>query len=53
MPKYKHFLFVTNNYDLGQQISKDLWERRKSWCIVSTDNIYDYDVKNFMNNSDY
>lgn len=53
MPKYTKFLFVTNDIDLGKMIAKDLWERRKSWCVVSTDNIYDDSIKSFMKNDEF
>lgn len=53
MPKYSKFLFITNDMDLGKKIAKDLWERRKSWCVVSTDDIYDPGIKSFLENDDF
>ena len=53
MPKYSKFLFITNDISLGKKIAKDLWERRKSWCVVSTDDIYDPGIKSFLENDDF
>lgn len=53
MPKYTKFLFITNDIELGKTIAKDLWERCKSWCVVSTDDIYDNSLKSFMKNDEF
>ena len=53
MPKYTKFLFITNDVELGKKIAKDLWQRRKSWCVVSTDDIYDVNLKSFMKDNDF
>lgn len=53
MPKYRHFLFITNNHQLSKDIAIQLWNKNKSWCVASTDNIYDHNVKKFMNTDDY
>lgn len=53
MQKYKHILFVTDELELTTTITKELWQYNTNWCIVSTDNIYTYDVKTFLNRDDY
>lgn len=51
--KYTKFLFITKEMELGKRIAKDLWQRCKSWCVVSTDNIYDISIKSFLKNDDF
>ena len=53
MSKYTKFLFITKEMELGKRIAKDLWKRCKSWCVVSTDNIYDIGIKSFLKNDDF
>ena len=50
--QYRTIAIITYDCELAKKMAKEAWEKNKSWCIASTNNIYDYDVKTYMSKED-
>ena len=49
---YNNIMIITNVTTNIKDIIRDIWERNKSWCVISTDNCLDYEVKNYITKND-
>lgn len=49
--RFKNILIIGSNKDDALKLSKDVWELKKYWCIISTDDCYNYDVKQYIKNN--
>ena len=45
MPTTNNIMLISDNIDLAIKIAKDLWKYNTNYCIISTDNGYDYKIK--------
>ena len=45
MSTKNNIMLISDNIDLAIKIAKDLWKYNTNYCIISTDNGYDYKIK--------
>ena len=48
MSTKNNIMLISDNIDLAIKIAKDLWKYNTNYCIISTDNGYDYKIKHFI-----
>lgn len=46
--QFNSIFLISNDYDLAHKIGMDLWEIRKSWTLIKTDDYDDYNFKKYI-----